>query len=330
MSSVTHTPAFIAGAYAAMPTAAGDQDRFYRLLGEQTWIDGLEIPFPGDLERRPTWLAGQLAPTWRANTITAIPGTMERLQTNPQFGLASPDPAGRAEAVRFTERIREAVCRLADTTGRSAIARVQLQSAPTRIADRGCLLESLADLRERDWSGATLVIEHCDRYIPGQVPQKGFLALAEELAVGEEAGLGVHINWGRVCLEARDPDAPAAAIATARTRGLLKGVVFSGVSAFRSPYGAAWADAHLPTTMDEPTSLMGARVIADCAAKALSDSQPGEPAAYLGAKICVPPLSSLEERVAMIRRVFDSLGEPASRAGVRAASPGSAPRPGWH
>ena len=313
MNTARAIPAFIVGAYAAMPSAPAEQAEFYGLLATQTWIDGLEIPFPGDLEARPAWLAGRLAPSWHTNTITAIPGTMERLGANPRFGLASPDPAGRAEALAFAERVRQAVRRLADDCGRSAIKFVQVHSAPTRIAEPGHLLASLSEMLEWDWAGAALVIEHCDRYIPGQPPEKGFLSLSEEIEVAQRAGIGVHINWGRCCLETRDADAAAEAIERARSRGVLKGVVFSGASPSASRYGSAWADAHLPATWDEPCSLMGARVIRDCADKALERHRRGPAAEYLGAKICVPPSTALEDRLRMMRTIFDTTRSSAAQ-----------------
>lgn len=310
MSGPLPDPAFVVGAYAAMPADPVEQDAFYRSLSEQLWIDGLELPFPGDIQSRPGWLAGRLAPTWQTNTITAIPGTMERLRRNPVFGLASPDPAGRAEALAYAQEIRHGMLRLADALGRNAIKYVQLHSAPTRIDQPDRLLASLGQLLEWDWAGAEVVIEHCDRYFPGQVPEKGFLPLEDEIEVARQAGIGIHLNWGRSCIETRDPAAPARAIAATRARGRLSGVVFSGASPSRSAYGPAWADAHLPATPDEPSSLLGIRRIAECSRIAMEPAVPGKPAAYLGAKICVPPESTLNERVVMIRTIHDVTVSP--------------------
>jgi hypothetical protein len=295
-----------------MPSAPAEQQQFYRLLREQEWIDGLEIPFPGDLVSRPEWLADELAPHWRSNTITAIPGTMQRLQANPWFGLASPNASGRAEALEFTELIRLAVLRLADRCGHPVVRYVQLHSAPTRHADAQQLAASLTEVRAWDWAGAGLVIEHCDQYVPGQEPEKGFLALADEIEVAAEREVGVHINWGRSCLEARDSGRPLAAVSEARSAGVLSGVVFSGVAATQTSFGPAWADAHLPATPDEPGSLMTRAAIGDCALAAVAPDRPGRPAAYLGAKISVPPELPPEQRVRIIKTVFDSAMVPAS------------------
>jgi hypothetical protein len=215
--------------------------------------------------------------------------------------------AGRAGAIAFAERIRESVHRLADAAGGSVVRYVQLHSAPTRIAGPEHLLASLSELLEWDWAGASPTIEHCDQYVPGQVPEKGFLALEDELDVAHQAGIGVHLNWGRSCIEARDAHEPAEAVASVRARGLLTGLVFSGVSSVRSPYGPAWGDVHLPAASDEPASLMGVPQIAECAAEALDPTVEGRPADYLGAKICVPAGGTPDARLAMIRTVFDGV-----------------------
>ena len=54
-----------------------------------------------------------------------------------------------------------------------------------------------------DWSGATLVVEHCDKYIPEQNPEKGFLSLESEIDIVAEVGIGIHLNWGRSVVKGR-------------------------------------------------------------------------------------------------------------------------------
>ena len=128
----TTSPDFIVGAYASLPFDRRDQETYYSLLAEQNWINGLEIPFPGDLTESLPWLSRQIADHWDSSTITAIPGTMVNVGKNPKFGLASADEDGRAAALEFTDRICTAVQELASRTSRSAIKYVQLHSAPTR------------------------------------------------------------------------------------------------------------------------------------------------------------------------------------------------------
>jgi len=317
--SVADRVPFIVGAYAAMPSDPASREEFSQLLREADWVDGLEIPYPGELETDLDRLAASLAPGWVTNTITAIPGTMVRLQVNPDFGLASPDADGRAQAVAFAADVRTAILRLADRVGRQSVKYVQLHSAPSRVAQPAALATSLAELLGWDWVGAELVIEHCDRHIVGRTPEKGFLPVDDEIEVAARLGVGVHINWGRSCLEGRDPEGPLRDITEARARGVLRGVVFSGASGADSPYGPAWADAHLPATPDEPSSLMGQLEIAACAEQALRSDLPGSPAAYLGAKISVPPQASPQQRLRMLQTI-------ARAAGARHVEGGSASR----
>lgn len=72
---------FVVGAYASMPPDAQEQEEYYRILGEQDWISGAELPFPGDLADLAMLkkLSYMLPDHWTHNTVTAIPGTMKRV-----------------------------------------------------------------------------------------------------------------------------------------------------------------------------------------------------------------------------------------------------------
>lgn len=50
-------------------------------------------------------------------------------------------------------------------------------------------------------------------------------------------GVGIHVNWGRSCIEHRDAGAPLRDILAACDAGVLRGVLFSGASGEDSPYG---------------------------------------------------------------------------------------------
>ena len=242
---------------------------------------------------------------WNSNTITAIPGTMVNVGKNPAFGLASADEDGRAAALEFTERICKAVQELASRTGRSVVKYVQLHSAPTRGAHSDAFARSLGEIATWDWSGARIVIEHCDAPREDHEPEKGFLELADECTIAAEHDVKLHINWGRSCLEDRDAATPLRHITTARDKGVLAGVMFSGAGDKDTQYGYPWVDGHLPAYPDEPTSWMTPDRIRECAHAAL-----GTPGVYLGAKVCVPSESSLNERVAMLKDIHDAaLGE---------------------
>lgn len=290
---------FIVGAYASLPKEKQEQEEYYSLLRNTSWINGIEIPFPGNLVDDEQWLYNQLSDTWDCSTITAIPGTMVSVGKNPYFGLASADSEGSKAAKEFTEKIRATVNRMADRRGGTVISYVQLHSAPTYHAKRNAYCDALGELAQLDWSGARLVTEHCDSPKRGHNPEKGFLTIEEEISIAQETTTGIHINWGRSCLEERDKYAPLRHIKLAADAGVLVGVLFSGASPQPTEYGYGWIDGHLPSTVDEPKSLMDEKLISEasiCATQAH--------VSYLGAKICVPPNSTLKERVSMLHRIY--------------------------
>ena len=96
---------FIIGAYASHPAPELQED-YYKLLAQQPWINGLEMPYPGQIATDNELLAGLLSADWDFNTITAIPGTMQNVGKDANFGLASPDRDGREAALAFTRASR--------------------------------------------------------------------------------------------------------------------------------------------------------------------------------------------------------------------------------
>ena len=165
--------------------------------------------------------------------------------------------------------------------------------------DAEAFKRSLEEVVGWDWSGATLVVEHCDKYVPEQKPEKGFLSLGDEIDVVAEVGIGIHLNWGRSAVEGRDAETTYQHVREAGERGVLDGVVFSGAGPEETQYGYAWIDGHLPARADEPTSLMDAEQIGRCAQAALAGG-----AEYLGAKVCVPKDASLAKRLAMLEGIY--------------------------
>ena len=289
---------FIIGAYASHPALELQED-YYKLLAQQPWISGLEMPYPGQIATDNELLAGLLAANWDFNTVTAIPGTMQNVGKDANFGLASPDRDGREAALAFTRQLREDLGKLCEHADRNVVTRIEVHSAPTRTADGDAFRRSLEVLREWDWYGARLVIEHCDRFIPEQKPEKGFLSIEEEIQIAAEFEVGVLINWGRSVLEERSADAAYDHIVAAGKRGVLDGVVFSGAGPEETQYGYSWVDGHLPGQSDEPASLMSDAEIKRCAQAAIEGG-----CNYLGAKMCVPKDASLEERLAMLTHVY--------------------------
>jgi hypothetical protein len=228
-------------------------ERFYRAMRESHVVGGLEIPFYG--EALSMKLVASLAPEWR-NVLTCLPGTMNRLSTEPAFGLASADVAGRRAAIDFVARARTTALALQEKLGPTSLEAVELHSAPRQgpsgsPASRDFLAESLREIRAWDWKGISLWLEHCDAYRDGQTPAKGFLPFEDECrAVRDSDADGaarcqVAINWGRSAIEARDPEAPLAHLEAAKKAGLLAALIFSGCTENDPLYGE-WADTHAP------------------------------------------------------------------------------------
>lgn len=324
------SPRFVVGAYASLPAERYAQEEYYRLLGSQEWIDGTELPFPGDLaqsERR-GWLARHLPAHWTANTVTMIPGTMQRIGDDATFGLAGADENGRKAALAQLADARDAIADLAQLRGRNDVAFIEIHTGPTGAADGEAMRRSLGEIASWEWNGTQPVIEHCDRAIAGRKPEKGFLPIETEIELCRDAGAGLTINWGRSCVEGRARALPAEHVRLAAGANVLAGLMFSGAGPEATQYGYAWIDGHLPMNPDEPTSWMGADQIAECVRLAASSAR----LAYIGTKICVPPASDLRTRAAMLAHIHDAcamhdvFGDGAGRAdGVgHAASAGVA------
>lgn len=299
---------FVVGAYASLPKSREEQKQYYDLLGTQNWVSGTEIPYPGDLADPQTraWLANAIPSSWHKNTITAIPGTMRHINfdPDPEFGLASPDEEGRLRAISFFKDIRQAIADFANLRNSCDISHIEIHTAPTRIASAGAMKKSLDELAQLDWLGAKLVIEHCDRYIEGQNPEKGFLPLENEIQIAKDTGIGVTINWGRSVVEERNAQAAIAHVREARKAGVLQGVMFSGAGPDATQYGYEWIDGHLPMSPDEPTSLMTSKEIQETTREALKDDYAID---YLGAKVCVPQDASVSERLNYLMHIYDAV-----------------------
>lgn len=294
---------FIVGAYASLPRSREDQCDYYRLLGSQRWINGAEIPFPGDLadveSRR--WLAKVLPTHWHANTITAIPGTMQHVWKDPNFGLASPDADGRMAALMMMGDLHTAFEDFAQRRGSADVAYVEVHTAPTRLSDASAMIMSLEAMTDWDWHGAKLVIEHCDRYVEGREPEKGFLPIESEIELARDTGIGIIINWGRSVVESRVARTAEDHVRAAREAGVLKGLMFSGAGPDETQYGYAWIDGHLPMAPDEPTSLMDVERIRACVCAA------DDAVDYIGAKVVVPEDATLTERLEFLSHIHDAV-----------------------
>ncbi|MBR9912748.1 MAG: DUF4862 family protein [Gammaproteobacteria bacterium] len=307
---------YILGAYSTAPVTAEWnpelQAQYFAQLKTLPNLQGLEHPFAGSLHPYDEqWFLHNIDPQWDF-VFTCIPGVMDHIGRDPEFGLAADDERGRQAALEFCEQARQAVLQLNRHVGRQAVKFVQLHSSPNRAkassSSARALQASLETLHSRDWDGAGLLIEHCDTYIEGQAPAKGFLTIEEEIAALTAANastggsMGICVNWGRSALETRNTQGPLDHIAKARSADLLRGLMFSGASPADSPYGV-WKDSHMP-----PAQAFGIKhfasdslLTADEMRKCLHASD-YKNLDYLGVKIAVRPAESgVAERVAFSR-----------------------------
>jgi hypothetical protein len=290
----------IVGAYPAEPQEL--QQQFYEQLGGLSCIRGLELPY-GPYGGR-SWPAG--APDEWSAVVTAIPGTMQRLNLDGTFGLASTAAEGRRAALNFVSGLRDYVYRLADEGHR--VEAVELHSAPSQYSSASSFEESLKEVLDWGWGDTRLLIEHCDAPRPGSKSEKGFLTFDEEVNVAgslQNQGwkqAGILINWARSVIESGNPDTAAEHLSQAREAGVLAGVMFSGCSPEATEFGYPWMDAHLPAVEVEgapPSSLLNRREIERCLAAA-------GPVPISGFKIGLPQQGlSGQERVERLKQMCE-------------------------
>lgn len=299
------------GAYAAREGLELDAEAALYDGLEALGVDGIENPFDGKLHRNEEWLAARIRPSWTI-VVTTLPGTMARLKGAKDFGLASADEDGRMGALAFIEEARVAIKRFNGILGRQAVKAIMIHSAP-RLGASGAkasverFADSLTELRGRDWQGATLLLEHCDAAIPGQIPDKGFLRIEDDcLAAKLSSGttpLQLAINWGRSAVETRSAEGPLAHIQRANQSNLLGALFFSGAIAAHPEYGE-WRDAHAPFSTTLPGSLL-----TPAAAKECLEAAPGCP--IVGIKLQTKPASlSVAERLSVIEAGMNAIMKP--------------------
>ena len=251
---------YFVGSYATSPAwerwDAEAEHAYFSQLKALKNVQGLEHPFTGSLHPHDDdWFIANVSPDWQF-VFTCVPGTMGALGKNPRFGIASDDEAGRQEALAFMQKACDAIGKLNKGLGRKAVKAIEIQTAPDRSKAEGSaksLQASLETMLSWDWHGADIVIEHCDALVPEHEHAKGFLSLDDEIAVLNElnasknANLGLLINWGRSAIESMSTEGVLAHIKHVKNHGLLKGLMFSGVTDQESPYGI-WKDTHMPAS----------------------------------------------------------------------------------
>lgn len=299
------------GAYAASPChTAWDpaaESAYYAGL-KRLDIAGLEHPYWDRLHRfDDAWFLDNLSPDWTI-VLTTLPGTMDRLKEDPVFGLASADKGGRARAIDLLEGARRDIAHLHKHLGKRVVKAVEIHSAPRPGSGAAPSLDafvaSLSDLRARDWDGAALLVEHCDKHVREHPPDKGFLSVEDEIAAaGMSSGvtpIQMLINWGRSAIETRSVQGPLDHLRRAREAGLLGGFFFSGAVPSHPLYGE-WRDSHAPFDAVLPGSLLTPEV----AAGALKEA--GD-VPFLGLKMqALPKALAVADRLRFIESNLETL-----------------------
>ena len=238
---------------------------------------------------------------------------MARVGEDAVYGLASRSVDGRRAAVEDVARMRDDSLRLNDAQSRAVVAAVELHTAPRgTAATPGALAESLAEIASWDWDGAQLVIEHCDAWIDGQIPAKGFLSLRDEVDAVEASGtsVGISLNWGRSAIEGRDPATALRHIGLARSRGMLRGLMASGAADRATHFGPPWIDAHLPFASSETVvhgerhSLMTEERFTESVVAAGGLDWVGLKVGVAGSATLVQRLTVIEESVDVVSRAI--------------------------
>ncbi|GAA2180788.1 DUF4862 family protein [Brooklawnia cerclae] len=289
-------------AYNVWPADGADRLAFVQGLSQRDWVGGFELGYADSL----AWPAG--APADLPAIVSGVPGTTGRNAEDADFGLASPDEAGRRRALEWARGEAAAVAGL--VADGHDIRAVQVHSAPTGKADADAFAASLLELAGLDWGGAKLWVEHCDAFVEGQEPNKGYLTLDDEIAVLEkvsaqapDAGWGLVINWARSAIEGRSAQTAQQHIETAKASGWLRHVGFSSCSGEATDFGGPWADQHLPLA---GTSVAPAGTLLDAARVASAVAAAGE--VTFGLKLAMRPkdmpgeqkLAALDENAAIV------------------------------
>jgi hypothetical protein len=261
-----------------------------------------------------------------------VAGTMAKASASGgTYGLASDSEEGRKAALRDMRHVRDVVEEVAESAGAGEVIAVEIQSAPhpmmtafspqydptsaVRFAAQ-CYADSVAEIASWDWSGARLLLEHCDSAF-GKSPQKGLLPLDDEIEIarahaGGPVDVSLAINWGRSALEGHAAALAAEQIAQVERAGVLGSVFLSGTADHETVYGPAWADTHtpfvIPGVASDPDSPVMTTLL-DSAQLDASLAACSRVGAIVGLKIQSPPefgqkevLEELEEHLARIRR----------------------------
>ena len=146
-----------------------------------------------------------------------------------------------------------------------------------------------------------MIVEHCDAEGGVGPSEKAFLTLAQEIAACRDTAALITVNWGRSVIETHDPSTPESHVRELVEAGLLGGVMISGAGPEETQWAWAWADAHLPLAEHEPTSWLTPQRVA-ATMRAADGAQ-----VYEGLKINTPASASLEDKLAWVSRVRETM-----------------------
>ena len=307
---------YVVGAYPASPAHSNwnpDVEReFFDSLAKDSRIDALELPWLGSLHPHDdAWLIKNFPEVFSA-VITDIPFVMSRIGQTSTYGLASSDKEGREAAIYDVRKVNDALRKFNDSRQKKVVSVIEIHSAPRRIGDVHSLASAIEEIAHWNWDGASLVIEHCDAWVKGQQPEKGFLTIEQEIEAIRLSGVdvGLFMNWGRSAIELRDADQVAEQITFARESGFLRGLIFSGASDQDGVFGSAWIDAHHPFRKSE-RHIYGDSLSLLTESRAKSAIDAAGAISWLGIKLSW--LKSVEgtipQRTAMISSALDVIDE---------------------
>ncbi len=258
--------------YAAYNAAASDladdqvrERRWYESLKDEDLIGGLELSFDGTLHRSGVrHLSGLLSPDW-VNVITSIPGALRRARTDAWYGLASTREASRRQAISDAHDLFDELVELQQLSGERSVKAVELHSGPRAqggASSPEAFTRSLTEIASWDWGSVQLSVEHVDAWVPGQVPEKGYLTLESEcsstIEASQRSGRRVkqNLNWARSAIETRSAAGPDAHLSYLLAQDNLAGIVFAGVCPVEVVGKHPWQDWHAPIDDVEPNSLL--------------------------------------------------------------------------
>ena len=305
---------YIVGAYPSSPAHKiwdpEIESEFFDLLAKDPRIASLELPWLGQLHPHDTaWLHKNFPINLNA-VITSIPFVMGQLSKDSEYGLASQSVDVRRKAIADIRIIFDAINEFHHQAGRQVVTGLEIHSAPRENGELQALSKSLDEISEWNWDGVQLFIEHCDAFVSGQTPEKGFLSLQQEISAIKTSAtnVGIFINWGRSAIELRDATRVVEQIQLAKESGLLRGLIFSGASAKQGLFGYPWIDAHHPFQKSskhefgDPDSLLTEELVS-------SALQAAGELAWLGIKMGWPNdvPGSLKQRYQMISSALDVL-----------------------